>query len=293
MSGVPSIWADIDYHAPGAHQRDDLPADAAAAIAVIRDATPVLPSLIIDSGYGFYAEFLFREFLHFDGEEERERCASLLHRYDYALRSKANGAHVDAVKDLARVLKVPGTINWKVPGDPRLVHIVHDTGHRFTMDDWTRMLRTFRMVPLPSRNTTAVRVTRSCLRSWTALSPFLQSGIAKVRDITRPFTSPGTAAGLVSQKTTLLKSFGVSASTIVCRRMAESFRGRPQRLRDGKPVSGYCGLRDTVGIDEISLKRLERLRGRFRERTRPSAIILIGGLRARPARLRVREVRHA
>jgi hypothetical protein len=62
VCGIPAVWADVDYCDSRAHAREDLPPDAGTALAIIREATPLPPSMIVDSGYGFYPLLIFREF---------------------------------------------------------------------------------------------------------------------------------------------------------------------------------------------------------------------------------------
>jgi len=140
VCGIPCIWGDVDYLDPLAHKREDLPPTPDAALAIIREATPLPPSMIVDSGFGFYPLLLLREFWHFVDDDERARAAAILRRYNQALGARAGSTHVDSAGDLARVLKLPGSINWKVAGDPRPVRTIHDGGPRYTVDELEEML---------------------------------------------------------------------------------------------------------------------------------------------------------
>ena len=268
VCGIPCVWADVDYRDPIAHAREDLPPDPGAALAIIREATPLPPSLIIDSGYGFYPQLLLREFWHFDDAEERARAATLLARYQHALRLQAQDAHVDATSDLARVLKFPGSLNWKVPDEPRPVRIIHDSGLRFTVDELEEMLP---QLPECARGEPPPYVGSH----GPLLEDEREEAVAIVsewhRDGARHFSAVHVAgycgrAGFEEADT----------AEIVCRislsdrnpaDRQKAVRDTYQRLREGKMVSGYCGLRDAVGMDAASLGQLERLRERFRQRT--------------------------
>src|SRR5215213_7857817 len=138
--GIPGVWGDVDYLDPLAHKREDLPSTPEAALAIIREATPSPPTMIVDSGFGFYPLLLLREFWSFDDPDERRRAAAILRRYNQALGAKAGDVHVDPAGDLARVLKLPGSINWKIAGDPRPVRTTHDGGPRYTVDELEEML---------------------------------------------------------------------------------------------------------------------------------------------------------
>ena len=65
--------------------------------------------------------------LAFADDAERTRAEGLLQRYLVAVRAAANGAYIDNASDLARVLKVPGTLNWKLP-HPRPVRLIGRDG---------------------------------------------------------------------------------------------------------------------------------------------------------------------
>jgi len=71
------------------------------------EGLPVVPSALVDSGGGYHAYWLLREPFIIDSEEDRKRIKELQRRWvDYV------GGDPGA-KDLARVLRVPGTRNMK------------------------------------------------------------------------------------------------------------------------------------------------------------------------------------
>jgi putative DNA primase/helicase len=111
---LPGLWADVDVRGP-AHKAINLPPSKAAARALIAEF-PFPPPLVIDSGHGLQAWWLFRELWIFDSEEERQHAQALARRFLATLQAIAQGHgwQIDPTADLARVLRVPGTFNRKL-----------------------------------------------------------------------------------------------------------------------------------------------------------------------------------
>lgn len=109
--GLPGLWVDIDI--AGEHAAENLPPNYEAA----KDLLPgeFEPSIIVFSGHGIHAYYLFKEILETRTEEEKAYATNLLKRLQGAVRQKAqeHGWHVDSTIDLCRVLRVPGTMNRK------------------------------------------------------------------------------------------------------------------------------------------------------------------------------------
>jgi hypothetical protein len=135
--GIPGGWSDIDTSP--------------------EEALPVLerlecpPSLIVGSGHHVQAWWLFDELWTFDGDEERVEARTLLRRLHALLR--AEGLRVDAVHDLARVLRVPGTLNHKSP-PPRPVTLLQQ-GRRYSFGELDEWLPPGEPAPLPNDCTIA------------------------------------------------------------------------------------------------------------------------------------------
>lgn len=70
------------------------------------------PTLLGESGGGIHAWYLFDEPWLFSSDAERESAQTLAHRWHEAHRQKS-GVKLDATQDLARLLRVPGTLNGK------------------------------------------------------------------------------------------------------------------------------------------------------------------------------------
>ena len=119
---LPGLWADIDVKGR-AHKERSLPPTKHDALKVVR-GFPLPPSWIIDSGHGLQVWWLFKELWTFESEKERQGAQELSMRFQATLQAKAKeyGWRVDGTHDLARVLRAPGTYNYKL--EPREVKIV-------------------------------------------------------------------------------------------------------------------------------------------------------------------------
>lgn len=136
---LPGLWADVDYgtegHKPG--RGLPLPADEDAARAIVTTSGLPAPSLWIHSGGGLYPWWLLDEPLTLDVETTREQAALLSKTWQATLKRSADHLGVDygeGVGDLARVLRIPGTVNRKTDSH-RPCLIVEDTGTAYTLDE--------------------------------------------------------------------------------------------------------------------------------------------------------------
>ena len=111
---IPGLWADIDIKGP-AHAADNLPATIDEAEDLVREF-PLQPKIIVDSGHGIHAWWLFKELWTWDTEDQntRKKAQELVRRFQDTLEAMAqrHGWHIDTTSDLARVLRLPGTTNW-------------------------------------------------------------------------------------------------------------------------------------------------------------------------------------
>lgn len=118
ITGIGGVWVDIDVRHE-CHKKQNLPESIDEARALIADVFPE-PSVVIDSGHGLHAYWLFTEPWTWgvDDEQERARAAAFVSDWTGTLRdaAKKRGLDVDATHDLARIFRLPGTTNFK--GEP-------------------------------------------------------------------------------------------------------------------------------------------------------------------------------
>lgn len=134
-AGIMGLWADIDIADPDVHKKWNLPPTIDGALELLH-AAQAEPTLIVHSGHGLQAWWLFNEFWTFDTEDDRLEAAGLAQRWNTTLQVRAAERQwvVDSTFDLARVMRVPGTLNRK--GSPVMpVRLLHADGPRYNPDD--------------------------------------------------------------------------------------------------------------------------------------------------------------
>ena len=136
VAGIPGLWADIDVDHPVHKRAPWLPPDREQAIDAIGEL-PFRPTVLVDSGHGLQAWWLFKEPWLFSCPEERDlarRAAQWWHRTIQGVFAQHEWT-LDATFDLARVMRLPGTWNNKDRDDRRRVEVVEQTGQQYSRED--------------------------------------------------------------------------------------------------------------------------------------------------------------
>jgi putative DNA primase/helicase len=125
------LWGDVDYgtvgHKPPASGLP-LPPDEEAARKIITKLPT--PSLIINSGGGLYPIWLYRQPIYLTADKRAE-AKTRSQRWQNLIAAKAAelGWHYGSgVGDLARVLRLPGSVNRKVPEIERPCRVIAVSG---------------------------------------------------------------------------------------------------------------------------------------------------------------------
>lgn len=152
--GIPGLWCDLDIADP-VHRIQQLPPTHDAAQDVLDTAIPFPPSVVIDSGHGLQAYWLFREVWMLNTPDERTAAGTLCQRLQQAiqLRAQAQGWHVDSTFDLARIFRLPGTMNRKREPVP-VRGLVWEPTRRYEPGDFDDLLPSLThtcVVPPPSQ----------------------------------------------------------------------------------------------------------------------------------------------
>jgi hypothetical protein len=112
-AGIPGLWADIDILGGPEGKKNAAPTlEAAHELA----RSLLEPTLTLTSGYGLQAWWLFEDGPWLFGtDEEREQAITMAGGWIATLRAKAveRGFGIDATQDLARLMRVPDTVNGK------------------------------------------------------------------------------------------------------------------------------------------------------------------------------------
>jgi hypothetical protein len=131
------MWSDIDF-GNDLHKATDLPADADEARDIPRFAKLPEPTRVEHSGGGLYAWWEFERPLVIGEDISFDEAAELAGDWQNILNAGAKTmglGYGTGVRDLARVLRLPGTVNRKPGRAPVLCRVVEDNGVRFALDD--------------------------------------------------------------------------------------------------------------------------------------------------------------
>lgn len=123
---LPGFWLDIDVLDARAHRKTRLPQTREAALALLSDFE-LTPSLVVDSGYGLHAWWLFDEPWVLDSTEVWEHAVGLSVAFQsmWKVLAKRQGYDLDQLPQLDAVMRCPGSCNWKDPRNPRPVELLH------------------------------------------------------------------------------------------------------------------------------------------------------------------------
>lgn len=136
---IPGLWMDIDC-AFGSHTKNDLPDSIVSVMSFLREFA-LKPSWINNSGGGLHVYWIFKEPWYFDDNKEREKAIRLSAAFQSTIHHLARekyGWNLDITSDLVRLLRLPGTYNFK--SEPVMVQTIKETGHRYNPDDFEEFL---------------------------------------------------------------------------------------------------------------------------------------------------------
>lgn len=149
------VWIDADlksYLLPGEPPN----------IEVLRDALPAnpQPTILVCSGNGWHAYWLFDEPILIVSEEDRAQTQQLVVDFQEMLRQQLRPRNfgLDATHDLSRVLRVPGTFNLKDRQNPKRVYIEHAGGRRYQPSYLRELVDDFRFAvgAVPTEDSTGM-----------------------------------------------------------------------------------------------------------------------------------------
>ena len=134
---VPGLWLDLDYEHVK-HKKPGLPTRDACEAAIA--AADPAPTYVVHSGHGFQLWWALDEpwLLETDGDRaEAEEQMVCIRNY---LSTLVDGASIDSVHDVSRVMRLPGTFNHG-SSPPVPVTVIKDDGPRYSLQwllEWSR-----------------------------------------------------------------------------------------------------------------------------------------------------------
>lgn len=132
VAAWPGVGLDIDIRVDGKNKR--YPPTLKDAHWLVNQL-PIKPSLIVETGGGLHAYWLMEEAMPIDNTAALEQVRRAAYGiYLLALNvARDRDWAIDNTSDLARVLRVPGTLNEKYK-PPVEVKVIEDTGARYDID---------------------------------------------------------------------------------------------------------------------------------------------------------------
>ena len=130
VTHVPGFYVDLDV---GAGKFSSIK----RAVEFASTKLPIPPTMLVGSGGGVHAWWLFVEPDELAGDKDTRRAEARLHGWSLVCRHEAgrNGdVRIDSVWDLARIGRIPGTSNRKLD-KPRSVVLISDDGPRLQPSD--------------------------------------------------------------------------------------------------------------------------------------------------------------
>lgn len=135
ISYVVAAYADFDIRSP-AHAEKSLPETKEQLLKFIEDASPLKPTLIVWSGNGIHAIWAFDK--PYKVKDNPSYIEGILKGWESYLKSMAyemNGWKFDSVADIARMLRAPGTANFKTESRT-MCEVIHYEDVRYALDDF-------------------------------------------------------------------------------------------------------------------------------------------------------------
>jgi|GEM_PF-5961282 len=139
VASMGCLWADIDVGATG-HKKENYPGSIEEALAALSPYPK--PSLVVSTGHGIHVYWLFRERFLMARPTGNAAASELAERWQrWLLRGmQAHGWTLDMTWDLARILRIPGTINRKDKADVLPVTLIENNGKQYDWLDLSKMI---------------------------------------------------------------------------------------------------------------------------------------------------------
>lgn len=132
---VVAFCADIDIKGD-AHKQPDLPETEEEALGFI-SSLAIEPSITIDSGNGIHALWLLEEPYVIRTDADRREISAVSAGFGAYLKREgmSHGWILDNVQDITRMLRVPGTLNFKTD-PPKECRVISSTSVRYSLSDF-------------------------------------------------------------------------------------------------------------------------------------------------------------
>lgn len=137
---VPGFWIDVDVAGEN-HKSTNYPESQEAALSFV-NSLPWNASLIISTGGGVHVYFLFEKPFVISSQENMDHVAALSREVTQYVRKQGSefGWDIDNTSDLARLLRIPGTLNHKSIPPKDVVIILDEPSIRYSIEDFEKIV---------------------------------------------------------------------------------------------------------------------------------------------------------
>lgn len=160
--GVTALYADIDVKGD-AHAQTFLPSSVIEATDFLH-SLKIKPSIIVNSGNGIHGYWLLDKPFMIKNESDRKHISSIFKDFGKYVNGEAkkHGWKLDNVYDLARILRVPGTINHKL-GTGAKCEVIESHDERHSISEFIQFIHSHEGVASVSNIAQGVeKVLRKC-----------------------------------------------------------------------------------------------------------------------------------
>ncbi len=131
---LPGFAADMDIAGPGHKTTKPLPVSVEQCRAIIAATNLPEPTLWVHSGGGVYPWWLLEDGLDISNPHDREWASAISDQLHTAIGRWAEHLGMfygTGVKDMSRVLRIPGTVNRKQDCVPAMAHVIQPAHYEF------------------------------------------------------------------------------------------------------------------------------------------------------------------
>lgn len=141
ISCVTALYADIDIKSD-AHAQKSLPQTLDEAVDFL-NYLALKPSIIVNSGNGIHGYWIFDTPYKITDLESRNRIVSLFKGFGKYINTEAKKRSwkIDNVSDLARILRLPGTLNYKLKTKAKC-EVISSNKNRYKINDFSKTCET-------------------------------------------------------------------------------------------------------------------------------------------------------
>ncbi len=162
ISCITTLYADIDVKGD-AHAQKSLPETIDEAVDFLNGLN-LKPSIIVRSGNGIHSYWLLDKPFKIENSEDRKHIVSVFRGFGkyINLEARKHGWKLDNVYDLARILRVPGSINHKLKNGVKC-EVIKTSPQRYNLEMFNQDLHCNDMDATISKNAQGVeKVVESC-----------------------------------------------------------------------------------------------------------------------------------